>query len=522
MYRTAPLGESRQSVRCWFIALLLAVLCLWAQSRFCSLHPGRDMVTYWASYREFFKLDPGSATLMLFRPPVTPLFFGTLYDLFGATGVRAALSVIYVLCLVAVFAIGARLSIWVGYLALLLLGANIQYYYWFFSVGSESPQSFLLVLWMAYAFFTFRKAELRYWVIHAVIVWLLILNRPGNQVMILCAIFPLVNFNTAVKKRLALSLVFLLSYGVLHISYSSFNYLRVGAFQVSTLGNAHMPFYRLFLQDRIIRPENGPKSEELAQLVEREILPLEVYRKYRIDRDIFFTYASQRMYSQLAKTVGQEYGWDHQWKILRQTAMEAVLRDPVEFVLTYIDHLRDVFYVRGSGRFDFSSHNRTKPDYDAFLRKRYALYEKLGLAIPSEGDLLPGPEESGVKAIAENSYRERTFFQLKNHPVNWTFPGRYCSYHWGNVFDIYGIRFPFTFVFICLGIIGTGVAIVRKDYIGNVEMLCITSVAFTTLAATLMGSVQFPFRFPFDSIFILFGCFGMYSLGSSLLKLITK
>jgi hypothetical protein len=32
------------------------------------------------------------------------------------------------------------------------------------------------------------------------------------------------------------------------------------------------------------------------------------------------------------------------------------------------------------------------------------------------------------------------------------------------------------------------------------------------LAATFMGSVQFGFRYPFDSIFILFGCFGLYRL----------
>ena len=52
----------------------------------------------------------------------------------------------------------------------------------------------------------------------------------------------------------------------------------------------------------------------------------------------------------------------------------------------------------------------------------------------------------------------------------------------------------------------------RKVYFVNVEMLCIAAVSFVTLAATLMGSVQIPFRFPFDSIYILLGCFGLHGV----------
>jgi hypothetical protein len=493
------------------IAVGLACICLWLQSRSCSIQPGRDMITYWACYREIFRVNTEAVTLLLFRPPFTPLFFGTLFDLFGAAGVKAALSILYVVSLVTVFSVGFTRSLWVGYLALILLGANIQYYYWFFSVGSESPQSFLLVLWLAYAFFTFRRTDARYWIVHAAVVWLLILNRPGNQVLILCAVFPLLNFDTAAKRRLMLSLVFLLSYGAMHFSYSSYNYLRVGAFQVSTLGNAHMPFYRLYLQDRMIRPENGPKSLELARLVEDEILPLEVFRQYRVDRDMFFTYASQRMYNQLVATVVRVYGWDHQWLILKEAAMEAVKRDPVEFLLTYFDHLRDVFYIRGDGRYDLSSNNSTRTDYYVFLKQRYELYEELGLAIPSEGDLLPQSQGAEDHDDGED-YTEQTFFSLKRQPVSWTIPDRHCTYHWGDVFDIYGIRFPFTFFFLCIGIAGVGLSLVRKRCAGNLEIACITSVAFITMAASFMASVQFPFRFPFDSIFILFGCFGLYGL----------
>lgn len=448
---------------------------------------------------------------MLFRTPFTPLFFGILFDFFGPTGVQIVLSVLYVLCLVTVYAIGSRLAVWVGFLALVLLGADIQYYYWFFSVGSEGPQCFLLILWMAYAFFTFKKTKARYWILHAVVVWLLILNRPGNQVLVLCAFFPLFHFNIAWKRRMILSLVFLISYGLCHVAFSSYNYARVRVFQVSTLGNAVMPFYRLYLQDALISPDNGPKSMELARLVEKEILPLDMFKKYQIDRDIFFKMPSQRMYNQLLGTVQKVYGWEHQWLILRQAAMETVYKHPLDFFLTYLDHIRDVFYVRGNGRYDLSPRSSWKWNYDKFLKKRYKLYEELGLPIPDEGDLLPKSEARSANSGQEN-YTAQTFFNAKIPPVVWTFPGRHCSYHWGDIFDIYGVKFPFTFVFICIGIIGIMLSLVRKLLFANIAMLCLASVCFVNLAVTLMASVQFPFRFPFDSIFVLLGCFGLHGM----------
>ena len=469
------------------------------------------MVTYWQYYSEFFKVHPGSRTLMLFRTPVTPLFFGALFDWFGSTGVQVVLSILYVLCLLAVWAIGAKLSVWVGFLSLILLGADIQYFYWFFSVGSESPQSFLVVLWAAYAFFTFRCVKPRYWIVHAAIVWLLILNRPGNQVMVLCALFPLLNMQVVWKRRLLLFLVFLLSYGSCHVSYSLFNYLRVGSFQISTLGNAHMPFYRLYLQDALISPDNGPRSREFEHLVEKNILSLEEFENYRINKDIFFNIPTQRMYNHIVQTVADVYGWDHQWLLLRQVSVESFLRHPGEFFLTYLDHLRDVFYVRGDGRFDLSRHNRTRPDYKTFLKKRYELYGQLGLPLPSEGDLLPAPPKRAPQKSIED-YTAKTLWGLKAAPSAWTFPDLRCTYHWGDIFDIYGVKFPFTFLFIIIGIIGTVFSMMRKTTADFLAISSIFSVSFLTLAATLMGSVQQPFRFPFDSVFILLGCFGLHGM----------
>jgi hypothetical protein len=358
------------------------------------------------------------------------------------------------------------------------------------------------------------------WILHACIIFLLVLNRPGNQILVLCAFFPLLNLGVSSKRRVLLSFVFLAVYSLFHISYCSYNYSRQNWFAVSRLGNAHLPFYRVYLQDRLVSPENGPRSRELANLVEKEILSMESYKKYRIDLDTFFKTPTQRMYNQLVKTVNDVYGWDYNWKILRQVSMEAYRMYPLEFWLTYIDHLRDVFYVRGDGRYDISPRNRAYPDFNKFLSDRYTMYEQLGLAIPSEKDLLPRPPSSEwpLSAKPENYPKSKeAYFDIKHTPFPWTFPSyRRCT-NINNVFDMYGIKFPFTFILVSLGFTGIFCSLVRKRFHGNVEILCIAGVSMLNLAASLMASVQIPFRFPFDSIFIVFGCFGIYEI-SSLIK----
>ncbi len=491
-------------------ATVVAIFFLWLHSRNCPVHPGRDMITYWMYYYEYFKIHPESPTLMLFRTPVTPFFFGLLYDFVGITGLTVVLSILYVICLVTVYVIGSTLSVWIGFLALVALGADIQYHFWFFSVGSESPQSFLLILWFAYSFFTFNKTEKRYWIVHALIVWVLILNRPGNQIMLLCCILPLLNTRAQLSKRLVLVLVFVLTYGFCHIGYSTHNYHKVGKFQISTLGNAHMPFYRLYLQDDLISPDNGPKSQELANLVEEEILTLDLYQQYKIDKDIFFNFSTQRMYSELIKTVEEKYGWDHQWLILREAAIEAILAEPLEVLLTYIDHVRDVFYIRGGGQYDLSKHKRSKVDQQEYIDDRYRMYERIGLPIPSEGDLLPEPQKQIDNAEIED-YQSKTFFGLKTEPVKWTF-NSYCKFHWGEIFDIYNIKFPFSFMYLVIGLVGLVRVFMCGRFYPYVVVFSLTGISFLTLGVTLMGTVQFPFRFPYDPILILFGCFGLHGL----------
>ena len=62
--------------------------------------------------------------------------------------------------------------------------------------------------------------------------------------------------------------------------------------------------FRAFEMDRIVAPDNGPASRELAHAVERELLTKEPYRSYGVDLNEFFSSGSDRVFSDMTKLHG--------------------------------------------------------------------------------------------------------------------------------------------------------------------------------------------------------------------------
>jgi hypothetical protein len=62
--------------------------------------------------------------------------------------------------------------------------------------------------------------------------------------------------------------------------------------------------FRAFEVDRIVGPDNGPASRQLAHVVERELLAEEPYRSYDVDLEEFFSSGSDRMFVDLASLGG--------------------------------------------------------------------------------------------------------------------------------------------------------------------------------------------------------------------------
>ncbi|HXF98356.1 MAG TPA: hypothetical protein VNJ46_07060, partial [Gaiellaceae bacterium] len=91
---------------------------------------------------------------------------------------------------------------------------------------------------------------------------------------------------------------------------------------------AAVTLFRLFVADRIVHPENGPASRELARAVARELLPREPYRSYGITLDEFFSSGSFRMHEDLTVLADRTWGWDDDYAHLARVAREAILAHP--------------------------------------------------------------------------------------------------------------------------------------------------------------------------------------------------
>jgi hypothetical protein len=97
---------------------------------------------------------------------------------------------------------------------------NLWLFRSFNAVGSETLQTVLLCLWFSFTFFAMRSPKRRVWAGVAVIVFLLVLNRPGNQTFALCFLLPLLA-NVSVKRRFMLSGSFLITYAAAHLAFCS-------------------------------------------------------------------------------------------------------------------------------------------------------------------------------------------------------------------------------------------------------------------------------------------------------------
>src|SRR5206468_11147443 len=161
-------------------------------------------------------------------------------------------------------------------------------------------------------------------------VGILTLVRPGNQVLLVSALLPLA-LHRAWRARLVSAALVLVPAVLLIGGWAIHNGLRYDNYTVARGGNATVPFFRAFVTDKIVRPSNGPSSRELAAAVQRDLLPKEPYRAYKIGLDDFFTDASPRMQVDLLALSDRIRGWSSNYKWLREVGVEAVEKHKAKY-----------------------------------------------------------------------------------------------------------------------------------------------------------------------------------------------
>jgi hypothetical protein len=310
------------------LALAAAALAVYGlESLAWPLRDGRDSTSYLMYYVDIWHEHPAYPLLMLFRTPLAPLVFGPLLQLGGAALAEVAMAVAYAVSILlytrAAAAFGRAPAVLTA-AALLLLPA---YGALFHQVSSDSVFALTAAIWTYVAVRAFRSSTPGWFAGCGVAFALMVLARPGTQLLLVLGAAT-VFLAGPWRRRLALGAVYVAVGAVLLVGWASYNGLRYGDFTVARSVWFGTPFYRTFVFERIVSPDNGPASRELAAVVQRQLLHEQPYVRQHIDLQRFFTLSSDRMWGDLVILSDQHWGWSSNYAILRRVGIEAVERHP--------------------------------------------------------------------------------------------------------------------------------------------------------------------------------------------------
>ena len=311
--------------------LVAAALVVYAiQSLGWPMAPGRDLEAYLAVYVDFWHTNAVFPWEMLSRTPVAPLVAGGLLDL----GSPFVLEAVGALLFAGTILLYARTALLFGRGAAVLVSVALVcfpgYAIVFHELASEIVFATGFAVWTAIVVrATLFPSAWRFAAAGAATA-LIALTRPANQVFLIAAILPLVLAGTW-RARIGRTAAFLGVSLALLGGWATTNLWRYDDLAVARGGQASLPFFRAFIIDHIVEPDNGPASRELAAAVQRDLLTKQPYRAYGIDLATFFSRGSPREHEDLISLSDRLWGWDSDYRILGRAAREAVRKHPSTF-----------------------------------------------------------------------------------------------------------------------------------------------------------------------------------------------
>jgi hypothetical protein len=316
-------GTGRAAVALFVVALGVYAL----QALAWPLTEGRDLDEYLLSYVQLLDRHPLLPWAPLFRTPLTGIVVGGALDVRHGSLAEPFAAVLYagsvVMWSAAALHFGRRVAI-VTALALL---AFPGYGLLFHELASEPVMAtvyagFALALTRAAA----RPSAGRFALV-GLGVALLALTRPGNAVLLVVALFPLAQSGLW-RERLRWCGALAAAAVVPLAAWTVQNGWRYGDYALARGGNALVPFYQVFLRDKIVSPDNGPASRRLAAAVQQKLLMRDPYEAYGISLHEFFAEPSFREHEDLYALSDETWGWSSAYSTLRDAALEAIRKHP--------------------------------------------------------------------------------------------------------------------------------------------------------------------------------------------------
>jgi hypothetical protein len=305
--------------------LALAVYALEAVA--WPLMSGRDLDEYLLAYVQLTDSDPLLPWALLFRTPVTPIVAGGILDLGGGVLAEPLAAVLYagsiVAWSVAALAFGRRAALAVAAALLVYPGYAVMFH----ELASEIVMAAAFAGWAVLVVRAACAPSARAFGLAGLGVALLALIRPGNVVLLGLVALVLV-LRAAWRTRVGWAAAFLGAAALPLAAWTVSNGVRYDEWTLARGGNAVVPFYRAFVTDRIISPDNGPASRRLAEAVRTNLLTREPYRSYGVTTDEVFTSGSFRIHEDLYVLSDQVFGWDSAYSTLRDAALEGIQAHP--------------------------------------------------------------------------------------------------------------------------------------------------------------------------------------------------
>jgi hypothetical protein len=469
---------------------------------------GRDLDEYLYGYVQFLDWDPLLPWSMLFRTPVPGLVDGAVLDFAGGFFAEPVMALLFAASVVAwsaaARAFGARAAILVA-AALLVYPA---YGLMFHEVSSEPLFAAAFALWALLVARAARAPSAQRFALVGAGVALLALIRPGNAVLLAFIVFPFLLPGDR-RQRLLRASAFVAAALVPLVAWAGLNGVRFGDYTLARGGNAVIPFYRAFITDKIVSPENGPASRRLGEAVRRHLVTRDPYKSYGVTVADVFRSGSFRIHEDFYLLSDEYFGWDSNYSVLRKAGVEAVRKHPGAYASGVLE---TIWQQLSESYFRSPPARRDATAVLSVVEKRPA---------PTEGEPIP-PGQSVWISRPDNCIRE-VWTSATEHHFTFCKPsfkprfdeiGRELNSLFGALPDRSGSAelahrlnqasrwYPRLGLWIVLGLIALAVRRPR----GAPTLVALSVAAFAVIVLNALGLFADPrFALPVAPAFILFG-----------------
>lgn len=476
------------------------------------LSRGRDAANYVIYFLDMWNSHPVYPTLMLFRTPIAPLFFGPLLELGGSALVEAALGVAYVVAVLALTAAAARLNRRCAVIFSVLLLVYTPYVALFHTVSSDSVFAFLLSLWILAAVRALESPTARRFAWLGVGTVVLVLTRPDAQLFIAFALAPLL-LRRPWRRRLEMAGAYAAVAVVLLVGWAAANDARYGEFTVARGGPGNVPTYRVFVLAHMVSPADGPRSRQLVDLVDRRLLTVWPYDRYHVTQSEFFNEMNDNMWNDLVVLDDQVWGWSDNYSHLRGVALEAIRRHPATYLRSFAADARQGFWAA----FEIPTPKvepvsaaaqpaPSPPPGPGLLPTRDRLWWAL-----SSPDRRAYFNRYGLFWTNASVQRRATRLRSRSMQLLSDVPNRTGSPWLARAFDRWARDFPRALEWILLALIGLALRRPRRTY----PYVVVGILGAIVVLATFAGLPPITaYRVPFDPVFILLAVASFTAAGS--------